>query len=967
MSRFFAGILLIVFLWPVLLQAQIKSTGVPRTSQFFKSDYKAATQNWEVATDSRGFMYFANNDGLLEFDGAQWHLYGLPNRSIVRSVKVDANDRIYVGQQNAFGYMEPDEKGQLQYHSLLDLIPEKERNFEEVWRIHLTTFGVVFQSYTHLFVYNENHLQRIPLENRIRFSFYVNGRFFIQEEREGVVKEYKQGAFLPMPEFEPLKKKEIWAILPVSNNRFLIGTSNDGVFILEGTELRAWEGEANSFLIENQIFSAIKFKGAYYAFGTIQDGLLITDEDGRVIQHLNKKKGLHNNTVLCIGTDRDENLWLGLDNGIDYVDISSPFTYMYHSEGLGATYTSLVHNGKLYVGTNHGLFVKDWPERNTVETEDFRLIPKTIGQVWYLGVHQGIVLCGHNSGTFQIEGETAQQISEIKGAWMFLDLKNDDKHLLGGNYNCLSLFEKSADNRSWSLVGQVKGFSESSRLLAEDKDGHIWMSHGYKGVFHIHLNEKKDSVVSYSFYNSNSGLPSDIYINLMQADGNIIFTSPNGIYAYNDKKDRFEPSVYYNNLFDQQKNIDYLKQDQYYNIWFCGAATPGVLRFQEDGTYTRVSAPFEELNGKIIAGFQHINILDQENTFICLEDGLAHYSPLFQSNMNDVFKTYIREVINIPERQSFSPASITEDETENEYLFDFKANHLRFSYASPYFKNRNKIKYSYFLENYSTAWSHWSEEPNCEFMNLHEGDYIFRVKAIDQFEKESEVASFSFTILPPWYRSVFAYVVYALIAAMFIGLSIWLVILRIKVSKRKERLKHLLEYRKKVLQFQREALVSEKEIIKLRNDQLHGKMIHLDKELANQTMNIIQKNKFFGKLKSELKNIQGQISDSAVKSKISIIINRLDKELDDKRQKELFETYFDEVHENFIKRLNEKFPGLTPGEQKLCAYIKMNISSKEMAALLNISQRGVEISRYRLRKKLGIDRDTNLVSFISGI
>jgi DNA-binding CsgD family transcriptional regulator len=212
-----------------------------------------------------------------------------------------------------------------------------------------------------------------------------------------------------------------------------------------------------------------------------------------------------------------------------------------------------------------------------------------------------------------------------------------------------------------------------------------------------------------------------------------------------------------------------------------------------------------------------------------------------------------------------------------------------------------------------------------------------------------------------------AYIGYGILALAFIGLSVWFVLFRIRISRRKERLKHLNEYRQKLQQYQREALISEKEIIKLKNEQLHGKMIHLDKELANQTMNIVHKNKFLGKLKSEMKSILEQTTDSSVKPRISMLISRIDREFDDKRQNELFETYFDEVHEEFFKRLSEKFPMLTPREQKLCAYIKMNISSKEMAVLMNISLRGVEISRYRLRKKLGIERDTQLSAFIASI
>ncbi|HBL75603.1 MAG: hypothetical protein A2W90_05155 [Bacteroidetes bacterium GWF2_42_66] len=955
-----------VFCISVFSSGQIKNIGVPQIQKFTKKEYRAATQNWAVDKDSRGFMYFANNNGLLEYDGAHWQLYGLPNQSIVRSVQIDSNDRIYIGQQNGFGYMEPDADGQLQYNCLSDSLSEADRNFDEVWRIHITSFGVVFQSYTHMFIYRDNHIYKVPIKNRLRFSFYLNGRLWVQDELEGL-KEYQQGQFVNVPGCESLVDKEVWAVLPVHDNRVLIGTANDGVFIYNGESLTPWSGEANNFLMENQIFSAKKFKESYYAFGTIQNGLMITDETGRIIQHVNTKKGLQNNTILSIGTDLDNNLWLGLDNGIDYIDINSSFTYMFHPEGLGAIYTSLVHNGKLYVGTNHGLFVKDWPEKMNIDAEGFRLIPKTVGQIWHLGIYQGILLCGHDNGTFVVEGEKATQISEVKGGWMYLNPVQNKDYLIGGNYNGLTLFKKTEDKKSWKFVSQIRGFNESSRLIAQDKNGRVWMSHGYKGVFCINLNEALDSVKGFSFYNSKNGLPSDIYINLMTIGGAIVYTTQDGIYTFNETTGSFERSAYYNNIFGQQNNIDYIREDQYNNIWFTGGGVPGVLRFQEDGTYTKMVAPFEKLAGQIIAGFQNINVADEQNTFISMESGLAHYTPNYVTGQEPSFKTYIREVVNIREQRAFFPSAFPKVFPLEYYTFDFKGNNLKFIYSSPDYKNFNKIRYSYFLENYSSEWSPWSEESNCQFMNLHEGSYTFKVKAIGPFKYESDIASFSFYIRPPWYRSIIAYIGYTFASLTFVLLIIWFVYYRIQISKRKERLKHLQEYRKKEQEYQREALISEKEIIKLRNEQLHGKMIHLDKELANQTMNIIQKNKFFGKLKAELKNLQNQTSESTVKSKISLIMNRIDREYDDKRQNELFETYFDEVHEDFFKRLNEEHPGLTPREQKLCAYIKMNISSKEISALLNISQRGVEISRYRLRKKLEIDRDTNLGTYISGI
>jgi DNA-binding CsgD family transcriptional regulator len=190
--------------------------------------------------------------------------------------------------------------------------------------------------------------------------------------------------------------------------------------------------------------------------------------------------------------------------------------------------------------------------------------------------------------------------------------------------------------------------------------------------------------------------------------------------------------------------------------------------------------------------------------------------------------------------------------------------------------------------------------------------------------------------------------------------------LRIRQLEESEKIKHEKELKEKEELFKHQATIAEKEIIKLRNDKLSAEMIHRDKELANQTNSIIQKNKFLRKLNDELKLLQNSTDDASVRTKIAIIKKRISKETENRQQK-VFETYFDQVHEAFFERLKEKFPQLSPKDLRLCAYVRMNISTKEIATLLNISDRGVEITRYRLRKKMEISREVNLSTYLSGI
>ena len=141
-------------------------------------------------------------------------------------------------------------------------------------------------------------------------------------------------------------------------------------------------------------------------------------------------------------------------------------------------------------------------------------------------------------------------------------------------------------------------------------------------------------------------------------------------------------------------------------------------------------------------------------------------------------------------------------------------------------------------------------------------------------------------------------------------------------------------------------------------------MIQRDKELANQAMNLVRKNEFLLKIKEELQNLKRTFQDENAGDRILQIINKLNREVDSNKQREIFELAFDEVHEDFLSRLKSRYPTLTPTELRMCAFLKMNISTKEIAPLMNISVRGVEICRYRVRKKMGIDRDTNLAGML---
>lgn len=939
---------------------QVKTIGLPKVLNYTKSEYNAGTQNWNISQDSKGFMYFANNDGVLKFDGAKWNNLVPDIPRPVRSVFVDSQNRIFVGLIDNIGILELNSTGSYVFRSLRYLLPEGV-SFSDNWKIHEIKDGIVFQSFEHLLIYNNKNQEQIKVfspKEKFRFSFVIDERLIVQDSDLGLF-EYINGEFnkIIWPDF--VFADDIISITKTDQNSLLLGTLN-GIYEFNAGQITEWKSQVNDFIKTNKLFTSIPIFDNQLAFGTILNGLIISDSKGNILQHLNRTNGLQNNTILSLFSDKDKNLWLGLDNGIDYVDISSPVSYISGGE-IGTGYCCIIFNDRLYFGTNQGLFVKSF--KNLSEgKDDFKLIKNTEGQVWSLTIKNNQLICGHNFGTFLIDKESALKISDEPGGWKYISLKNKPNVLIGGFYNGLALFKNT--NNSWQFYKKLKGFEESARFLIEDEQENLWISHGGKGVYKITLDSEKENILAYQLYNSSSGLPSNEQNIVFSYKNKFYVSTVNGIYEFNAASDSFEKTGAFNELIGNVGRLKFFVPDQKGNLWFVGENVSGVLRLNEDLTYTKITTPFDPLVKKMVNEFEFVYPYNSEHTFFAIDNGFAHYSSNLSKSYSQPYNTYITQIeLNYLDSIIFPQNS--PDEIQGR--FPFRKNSFRFHFASPFYENLTDLHFSYFLENYSEEWSEWTNDNYKDFTNLFEGNYVFKVRAKNIYGTESAIATYPFTIIPPWHRSRSAFYVYLLLSILFIFLGIKYILHRIELSKKREKLKHDNELKIKEEEFQHQSLIAEKEIIKLRNDKLRSEKIHRDKELANQTMNIVQKNRFLKKLDEELHRIQNNTKDSTVVTKLAIIKNRIKKELDDKQQHQLFETYFEDVHTEFFDRMKEKFPQLSPGDLRLSAYIRMNISTKEIATLLNITYRGVEIRRYRLRKKMDLSRDVNLTTYLSNI
>ncbi len=946
--------------------AQIKNIGRPFIVNHSRYVYSGSAQNWSVTQTDRGFVYFANNDGILEFDGSNWTNYPVPNNSVVRSVFA-SGDTIYAGAFEEIGFLAAGTNGQLHWNSLNHLLPDEFTYFDEIWNIFQDGDRIIFQSYYALFILENNAIRVVEPVDIFGFMFAPDERIYIVDKGYGLMQ--LRGDSLILVSDDPVfLTNEINMIAGLKRTELLIGTSSQGLFVYDGQQVYPWETPISAKLKIDDLFCGIKLSDGNFALGSISDGFYISDPEGNIIQHVNRSKGLQNNTVLALYEDHRGNLWVGLDNGIDFIEIRSPLTLFDYNYNIESTYAAVVHQDILYVGTNQGLFAQhmDTIRSGGKNPQTFRLLEGTEGQVWSLQLIDNTLLCGHNFGSFQVEGFNARKISDIRGFWSFTAPPDNKNLLIAGTYTGLVRLENKDGN--WVYLDDLQGFRESSRNLLFDNDNYLWISHGYRGVFRITLTDDLAQINNVHLHYGEAGLPKELPYNIQTINGQIVITTRDGFRVFDYSNHAFIPDPFMEGLFGDKGFINYIQQDNQGNMWYFKDDDMGVMRKLEDGTYRDITIPFSRINDILIQAFQHIYVYSPEHIFIGTQMGLVHYDPNIVNNYHDVEHVFLTEVNFYGRQQSTSYHTFSRVISENPQhapQLPQASNSVIFRFTSPLYENPQAVRYAYKLEGFEAEWSDWNDLNFKEYTNLREGSYTFKVKAINSFGLETPVTTFQFDVKPPFFRSALAYVIYSLLLLLLLVGNAYLVRKRIIKIRVREKIRHEKRLARKEQIFREQTALSEEEIVKLRNESLASEMQHKNKELANSTMHLIQKNKTLTALKSDLGRLLKNLPDSnPEKHSIYGLLKKINKELKNEKHWELFNTYFDEVHHDFITRFKTKHSNLTPKELRLCAYLRMNLSTKEIAPLMNISVRGVEISRYRLRKKLQLDPGENLTNYI---
>lgn len=905
-------------------------------------------QNWDIDQDSKGIIYVANRNGLVCYDGKTWHTYATTENRTIRSLHIAPDDRIYIGSYEEFGYFERNDYGQLIYHSISSQFRHKELKNKDIWSIEQEGNLIYFQSFAGYFSFDtqSKKVAFYPVKYMMQRLYKVNDKIFtvIQDE----LYQLEKNNLTRLPSSAPPFQSPVRSILPYDGNRLLIQTENHGFMIYD-------KGQYTPQTTINKVSNtagnneALYMDNGYLLAGTRSNGLLCFDPQGNLLYKLDHQTNLQHNTVLSLFKDKANNIWIGLEKGLSLALVNEALSFHYLKENnIGSIFDVALWNDHLYIASNQGLW--------RVKAEDFfvheqNFLPERVslqgGFVQkLLKTDEGLII-GHSKATYLLDKQNRlTEIYPTGGALAQTEIHYPPqrKYLLLGSYNSINAYNAELDD-SFRFLYRMNNFEGYPRFMEFDNNGNLWVAHTRKGMYKLKLNRSRTGFDSNEFI-SCIGDSSRTQIGVFNIGGRIVFTNEKQFYTYNDLSDSIVP---YDRLNTHLEFIAHTKRivkvdNTFY--WFITDMSAALVNMAAEVPVIEKVLLFDNYNLRLHKDFGNIVPVTSERSILCAENVLVVIPNRPETNRP-----------NLPQEITFdhiTSYNILKDETQSlpihtegttcRLTADF--NSLDVQVVYPAFNE--DINFQFKLEENGMD-RHWMEKQHTSSINIQRlppGNYRLMCRAIDEKGIAVATVSFPFRILPPWYLMPWAYAIYFLLLAT--------ALFAIYVGVRRRTLR------------QQEHIIKEREqqIIELENKRLNDEILFKGKELSQSTMTIIENNKILLAIKEEVENQKKILGTQYPNKHYQKLIDMIDNATSKGKEWDLFLSNFDLIHEHFFRNLRQRFPELTANDLKLCALLRLNMSTKDMADMLNIGVRAVETARYRLRKKMELDSNVDLVQFL---
>lgn len=918
----------------------------PNILNFSPETYGGANKNWSIGADEFGTIYIGNDRGLVEFDGVSWKLSQLPSKGIVRSLGVASSQAIYVGGTEEFGVWKRGISGNLEYTSLSKSINFKDLKNSDFWRTMVTSKGVYFQSFSSIFFYDFKTVRKLNnVQNPIMLLNEVRGDFLFQQMK-GVVYILKGGKIEEFPGSDIFKNTDIRLILPYGKAGYLFATNTKGLIVYEDGKYHDLNKESSLILSSKDINNGLLTRKGTYVLGTLLDGVYEVDMHGKIINHFSADNVLQSNTVLSIGDDNLGNIWLGMGSGVSCISSSTNLDYFTKTTSrIGSIYTACLWKGNLLLGTNQGVFyLPESSLKNSSSLAQPKLIPGTQGQVWNLHEIDGTLFYCHNNGLSTIDANLHAQPFLPIGTGVFnirkIEIENT-QYLALSTYLSVKIIDVKTKK-----IYSPKGVDEPIYDTQVDHLGNLWMEHNNRGVYRCRWVPGTSTFSQIHYYrgiNENS-IPTKLQ--LFKVGGRANMIGDGKIYHYNDIDDRVTPDKILDSLFlplEPVKKVFPLSPSL-----FCALAEKSFYLFTYDGYHASVvGSQGVGHNLHFLDIYQNIIPLNDSLSFISLDGGfiICNFAKIARQNLHKNKKLpvpVIRALKSISSKEKsfiYFPVNQETIKVKNAY------NTIEISYVV---KNgyASYVACQYKLDGVDMEWSSKSYLNKVVYERLPVGNYTFRVRAMDLEGNVSSEAVLHFRINPPWYASWWAYLFYFLLAiAIFFIFRAW----------------SIARYQKKQI---RKIRRLETERLKALASELQAQVDKKNAELVTQTSFIIQKNELIEKVRTLIDDFYVKNKSTVLQQLIFKINNLLNNNLNTDEDWRNFLIKFEEKHPDFFRNLKNRYEGLTSTDLRLCACLKLNMETKDIASLMNLSIRAIENNRYRLRKKLDLKTEQNLNEFL---
>ncbi|WP_291144857.1 helix-turn-helix and ligand-binding sensor domain-containing protein [Flavobacterium sp. UBA7680] len=903
-----------IFLFFAAFQIQAQEL-LPFVENYNKSDYQGDNQIWNVAQGKDKAMYFANNHYLLRYDGVIWEKYALPNKTIIRSILIEG-DRIYSGSYKEFGYWYR-ENAKMRYVSItksLRLFAEKDN--EEIWKIFRFNGSLYFQSFNDVFIYDGKHIKKIKFPFLISYCFVVDKDLYVASVDKGLFK--MKGSKIANPKGWDILKNTVVHAIEKDKNKTYVFTQKKGIFIVENGGLKPWNNPLNETLKSNGINVAKFIKNNKLVIGTGNKGVFIYDFSNNTFKNIDRNNVLMNNSVLSIGFDKEEDLWLGLDNGLAHVEVNSPISFFYDNSGiLGSVYSVATIDKGYLIASNHGIFEFD--------SGNFKMLPNTQGQGWNITKIGSKYVIGHNDGTFCYENGALAKINNVSGGWNLSKSTINDTYFQS-TYSGVLVYD---DASKLSQNIRINDLSKPIKYVAQNKKNEIWAADNYRGLYRVFLDDNFKTVKVENI-TQQSKIKNDFGVKIFEFRNEILFLINNVWYTFNSISNKLEENELFNTNFKNISDVVAIDKDHFMVL------QDGILYhiYSHGNKFIWNIIQEKYYKGKLIN--ENLRIFRSQNHYLLnLDDGFISLQLGYQNEQNKGVKV-----------EAYNDNELLENDGKIKHNTELRINVISGIYGASkpnLFYQINKGKNYIPISNGAIVLNNLSSGSHSIVIFKHDG------------ANYDKVSSFDFKVAQPWYFSFWMILLYLLLigAVLFFYYKWNKLRYTQKLKLQAEELKHQREILEMELKKENELNIQEyeKHILELelqtKSSEVAGKSLSIAKqsEMIENIQSILDSEKDFNKLKSEIKK--------------AIKINEVNK-----HEWEIFETNLNQIHNEFIINLSKKYPHLTPKDIKLCVYLKMNLSSKEIAPMMNISFRGVELHRYRLRKKLNLTQDENLSKFL---